>query len=182
VNVRARVSICSLLVLTVAIPSWASGPPGDNPMQEIIRRSFGTAEYAGFRIKTNGGNFLEVCGDSCAFFKWAGDANDDRFWRFIVLYEINDSPGTDVAAFMQMVRTTKTDLLLKGSPCTLKGDDISKLECNWDAYAKSLKIDGGHSRYDEGNRCFSTIIDWQSNKTSSKWKCSKAKPEESPFR
>ena len=150
-------------------------------MQDVVRKSFESEENAGFMIRTKGGTYVEICGDSCAYFKWSGDANDERFWWFIVLYEIKDGPGTDVAAFMRNVKAMQGQDLIERTFCSMKGSDLSSTECNWDVYSNSLKIEVGHSRYDEGQRCYSKVVDWQ-KLISSKWKCSPVKPEESPFR
>ena len=169
-----------LLLTAVAFPVVASTTPDIHPMQDVVRKSFESDENAGFKVRTKGRTYVEVCGDTCAYFKWSGDANDERFWRFIVLYEMKDGPGTDVAAFARNVEAMKGRDVVDRTFCSMAGDELSSTKCNWDAYSKSLKIEVGHSRYDEGNRCYSMIVDWQ-KMTSSQWKCAPMKPGESPF-
>jgi hypothetical protein len=150
-------------------------------LQDMVRRSF-TTKSAGFMMTTQNGNHVEVCSDICTYFDWRGDPNDERVWRFIALYEVHDTPGTDVTEFARSIRSLKTEDLVEETFCKVRDDDISTLNCKWDAYSVALKIKAGHARYDEGSRCLSQIIDWNKNSTSFEWKCSPVRAEESPFR
>jgi hypothetical protein len=148
-------------------------------MQDLVRRSF-ASEYAGFLMNTKNVNHVEVCGDICAYFTWRGDPNDESVWRFIVLRELSDGPGSDVSTFTQNVRAIKAIDLLDKRFCRVTGSDTSGLSCEWEAYSKALGVTAGHVRYDEGNRCYSQTTNWATN-ASSEWKCSPMKPSESPY-
>ena len=131
VNQRIWPATALLLLTLIGFPIAASTTPEEHPMQDVVRKSFESEENAGFMIRTKGGTYVEICGDSCAYFKWSGDANDERFWRFIVLYEIKDGPGTDVAAFMRNVKAMQGQDLIERTFCSMKGSDLSSTECKW---------------------------------------------------
>jgi hypothetical protein len=151
-----------------------------NSLQEFVRKSF-TSEYAGFLVTNINGVHVEVCGDTCSYFEWSGNSDDERYWRFITLFELSDGPGTDVEAFLKNVKALKVDDLVDKKFCAGKSGDLSKLACNWQAYAESLHVRVGRSRYDEGRRCYAYIVDLKSM-TSSDWKCSPMRADQSPFK
>jgi hypothetical protein len=151
-----------------------------NSLQELVRKSF-TSEYAGFLMTNTSGVHVEVCGDTCSYFEWSGNSDDERYWRFITLFELSDAPGTDVQAFLNNVKTLKVDDLVDKRFCAEKSGDVSKSTCDWKAYAESLHVRVGHSRYDEGQRCYTYIVDMKSM-TSSGWKCSPMRADQSPFK
>ena len=154
-----------------------------NRLQDLVRRSF-TTKYAGFLMTTtrSGNNHVEVCGDTCTYFDWQGDPNDERAWRFIALYEVHDPPGMKVAEFLRNLRTMKTGALLQETFCRIRDDDISTVNCKWDEYAATLRLKAGHARYDEGYRCYSAIIKWNDRSLSSEAKCSPVRAGENPFK
>ena len=158
----------------VAIPSDLKS------LQELVSKSF-TSQYTGFLVTNTNGVHVEVCGDTCSYFEWSGNSNDERYWRFITLFELSDAPGTNVEAFLNNVKTLKVDDLIDKKFCVDKSGDVSKLICDWQAYAESLHVRVGHSRYDEGQRCYAYIVDLKSM-TSSDWKCLHMRADQSPFK
>jgi hypothetical protein len=173
------------LIFMVILGVPFSAHANNQPFQEVVRKSFAENPVGpGFFMKsTKGKNHVEVCGDSCAYFEWQGELNDERFWRFIVLYELNDGPGTDVAAFSPNVKALNSHDLIESNYCSTKGADLSTVDCDWTSYSMSLKMTVGHSKYDEGQRCYANGLgrDWAVIRTL-KWKCSPMKPKESPFK
>lgn len=176
-----RLSLVKLFccALLVGISGGVSSASDFNSLQELISKSF-SSENAGFLVTGTNSVRVEVCGDSCSYFEWNGNRNDERYWRFITLFELSDAPGTDVEAFLNNVKTLKVDDLVEKKFCVGKSGDASKLTCDWTAYAESLHVRVGHSRYDEGQRCYAYIVDLKSM-ASSGWKCSPMKGE-SPFK
>ena len=175
--------LSTLIVAFVQLPVMACAASEGAPFQELIRESFEKgANGPGFFMKSQDGNFVEVCGDICAYFEWHGDANNENVWRFIVLYELNDGPGTDVPAFRDSVKAIEIDKLVERKYCSMKGKDIATIDCDWKSYSHELGISVGHTRYDEGNRCFAKGLDrdWDKLKLL-KWTCSPMNPEESPY-
>jgi len=170
------------MVLYLPVLAWAA--PEVLPLQDLVRKSFAyNGNGPGFYMRSKGGNHVEVCGDSCAYFEWKGNVNDERFWRFIVLYELNDAPGTDVRAFSTNVRAMASHELVDSKFCSKAGTDISKVNCDWKSYSKSLGIVVGHSKYDEGLRCHAKGMERElAEQQKLKWKCSPTNPEESPFK
>lgn len=169
-----------LLCFSTAV---AMAQPDLHRLQDLVRKSFATRD-AGFLMTTgNGNNHVEVCGDTCTYFDWQGDPNDDGVWRFIALYEVHDSPGTDVTTFLRNIKSMKAEALVQETFCRIRDDDISTVNCKWDEFAATLKIKAGHARYDEGNRCYSEITDWsKADLTLSEWKCSPMEQAKSPLR
>ena len=111
--------------LIVGISGGVSSASGFNSLQELVGKSF-TSEYAGFLVTATNGVRVEVCGDSCSYFEWSGDRNDERYWRFITLFELSDAPGTDVGAFLDNVKTLKVDDLVEKKFCAGKSGDVSR--------------------------------------------------------
>ena len=177
-SIGSRLAI--LLLMFICLPVFASEV---RPLQDLVRRSFADNPIGpGFFMKNKSGVHVEVCGDSCTYFDWNGNVNDERFWRFIVLFELNDDPGTDVKLFVQNVKAMKSLDIIEKNFCSIKGDDIFTINCDWKSYARRLKITVGHSKYDEGERCYAEGIGREPGEWDKlKWKCSPMNPKESPF-
>jgi len=174
--------VALILWIVLSIPLLALTK--DQPFQEVVRKSFTSKGDAGggFIVIQKKVNHVEVCGDHCSYFEWKGDVNDERFWRFIVLYELNDEPGIDINEFKANLSTLATQDFIDAKFCTKAGSDISSVSCDWKSYSKSLGIVVGYANYDEGNRCSVQSIERDSavlNKL--KWKCTPMNPKESPF-
>jgi hypothetical protein len=168
------------LALLLFVSSRLASASDFNSLQELVRLSF-TGEYSGFLVTKANVIHVEVCGDTCSYFEWRGNADDERYWRFITLFELSDAPGNDVEAFLRNVKTLKVEDLVDKTFCGEISSDVSKIACNWQAYAETLHIKIGHSRYDEGQRCYASVTDLKS-RASSDWKCSPMKPGQSPFK
>lgn len=178
-----RQVVSAFLVIFVCLPVLACALSDAPSFQELIRNSFEKgAGGPGFFMKRQTETYVEVCGDTCAYFEWRGDGNDENVWRFIVLYELDDEPGTDVPAFRDSVKALRADKLIEPRFCSIKGKDISTIICDWQTYSKSLGISVGHSRYDEGQRCYAKGVDRGVDKLRLlKWTCMPINSEESPF-
>jgi hypothetical protein len=173
-----------IVLMILHLPELAFAESAAGPFQNLVRKSFSEFYDVSFVVNKSGTHF-EFCGDSsCDYFEWKGSENDENYWKFIVLYELNDAPGSDYVEFLSRVRAMKDSELINNKFCSIKGNDISNVNCNWESYAKSLKIAVGHSRYDEdGNRCYAkSIKKGFAELKKLRWKCSPIKPGENPFK
>lgn len=183
VRLPSPLRLISLAAVLLVIPTLVAAAE-EHPLQDLIRKSFLDNPIGpGFFMKSrNGNNHVEVCGDICAYFDWIGDGNDEKLWRFIVLYELNDGPGKDVADYLPNAKKMSGHDLVEPRFCAIKGADIASINCDWMSYSRSLGISVGHARYDEGRRCYAKGLDREWERLSKlEWKCAPMKESESPF-
>ena len=118
-----------IAILFLSVGAFAEGNAG--PLQKLIQKSF-HPDGSGprFYIRTRDRVHVEVCGDSCTYFEWKGDSNDETYWQFITLYELNDGPGMDVQRFLIGVNKVDTSHLPEKKFCSLKGAEVSTIKCD----------------------------------------------------
>lgn len=97
--------------------------------------------------------FVEVCVDEwCDTFNWRGNKSDEKYWKYIALYEKNFGVAFEDQDFLISTQSIRFGDLEKNEFCHKKKD--GELMCNWGGYAKNLGLKIGLVNYDLGIRCY----------------------------